>query len=73
MDYSTPNYKTGFSTPRTFQNWSNNHPNGFGQRFCYNDGSFVFFFFIFFVESLKNHSKSKKNHKIENLIFLDST
>jgi hypothetical protein len=25
------------------------------------------------AESLKNHSKSQKNHKMENLILLDST
>jgi hypothetical protein len=34
--------------------------------------SFSFFLFIS-SESLKNHSKSQKNHKIENPILLDST
>jgi len=44
----------------------------FGQWFCYsNDGDFVFFFI--FVESLKIYSKSKKTHKMKNLILLDST
>ena len=34
----------------------------------------LFFCFLFIsVEYLKNHSKSQKNHKIENLILLDST
>jgi hypothetical protein len=41
------------------------------QSFCYE--SFVFFFFIYLTESLKNHSTSQKNYKIENLILLDST
>jgi hypothetical protein len=35
---------------------------------------FVFFFFLFISsESLKNHSKSKKNYKIENPILLNFT
>jgi hypothetical protein len=34
---------------------------------------FVSFFLFISVESLKNYSKSQKNHKIENLILLDST
>jgi hypothetical protein len=33
--------------------------------------SFSFLFIL--VESLKNYSKSHKNHKIENIILLDST
>ena len=38
---------------------------------CY---SAVFFFYLFiFAESLKNHNKSQKNHKLENSILLDST
>jgi len=32
-----------------------------------------FSFLFIFVESLKNHSKSQKNHKMENIILLDST
>jgi hypothetical protein len=35
--------------------------------------SLTFLFLFIFAESLKNHSKSQKNHKIENLILLDST
>jgi hypothetical protein len=41
------------------------------QSFCYE--GFAFFFFIYLAEYLKNHSKSQKNHKIENLILLDFT
>jgi hypothetical protein len=37
-------------------------------------GGFLFFSFIFIsAKSLKNHSKLQKNHKIKNLILLDST
>jgi hypothetical protein len=32
-----------------------------------------FSFLFISAESLKNHSKLQKNHKIENLILLDST
>jgi hypothetical protein len=34
---------------------------------------FCLFFLFISAESLKNHSKSQKNHKIENSILLDST
>jgi len=37
------------------------------QWFC------LFLFLFIFVESLKNHSKSQKNHKMKNLILLDFT
>jgi hypothetical protein len=40
------------------------------QSFCYK--GFVFFFFLF-GWIFENHNKSQKNHKIENLILLDST
>jgi hypothetical protein len=41
---------------------------------CYSKVGFVFFFpFFISAESLKKHSKSQKNHKMENLILLDST
>jgi hypothetical protein len=40
---------------------------------CYNTGVLSFPFLFISVESLKNHSKSQKNHKMENLILLDST
>jgi uncharacterized membrane protein len=33
----------------------------------------LFLFLFISPESLKNHSKSQKNHKMENPIFLDST
>jgi hypothetical protein len=53
---------------------------GFERWFCYSNGGFttvaaVFSFSFLFIsaESLKNHSKSQKNRKIENLILLDST
>jgi hypothetical protein len=36
---------------------------GFGRWFCYS----------VFEKSLKNHSKSQKNHKMKNPILLDST
>ena len=50
-------FKTGQITPQGI----------FGGKFC-------FFFFLFIItESLKNHNKSQKNPKIENLILLDST
>jgi hypothetical protein len=32
-----------------------------------------FSFLVIFAESLKNHSKSQKNDKMENLILLNST
>ena len=41
---------------------------------CFSMWFFFFFFYIFILdESLKNHNKLQKNHKIENLILLDST
>jgi hypothetical protein len=66
-------FKTGQITPMRFSD------RGFATvppvllrqpRSCYSTDGFVFFIL---VESLKNHSKSQKNHKIENLILLDST
>jgi hypothetical protein len=50
---------------------------GFGRWVCYGNCGFatvtdVLSFFIS-AETLKNHSKSQKNRKIENLILLDST
>jgi hypothetical protein len=36
--------------------------------------SFLFFSFMFIsAESLRNHSKSQKNHKMQNSVVLDST
>jgi hypothetical protein len=53
---------------------------GFGQWFCYSNGGFTtvtvvlsFSFLFISAKSLKNHSKSPKNRKMENLILLDST
>jgi hypothetical protein len=53
---------------------------GFGRWFCYINGGFAtvtavlsFSFLFISAESLKNHSKSQKNRKMENLILLDST
>jgi hypothetical protein len=52
---------------------------GFG-RVCYSNNCFArviavlsFSFLFISSESLKNHSKSQKTHKIENPILLDST
>jgi hypothetical protein len=66
-------------SPWTFQNRSN-YPwavldGGFATvtSGCYSSYGFVFSFLFISVESLKIHSKSQKNHKIENLILLDST
>jgi hypothetical protein len=53
---------------------------GFGRWFYYSNSGFAtitavlsFSFLFILSESLKNHSKSQKNHKIENLILLAST
>jgi hypothetical protein len=40
---------------------------------CYSVLVFVFSFKFILAESLKNHSKSQKNHEIENPILLHST
>jgi hypothetical protein len=37
------------------------------------NGVFAFFFLFISAESLKNHSKSPKNYKMENPILLHST
>jgi hypothetical protein len=70
--YFIPNYETVYFTPEHFKT---------GQitpgRFS--DGGLAivtivlsFPFLLISTESLKNYSKSQKNHKIENLILLDS-
>ena len=46
---------------------------GFGWRFCYSNTILSFSFLFISTKSLKNHSKSQKNHKMKNLILLDST
>jgi hypothetical protein len=62
--------KTGQITPRAVLD------GGFATVttvFCNSTSGFVLFFLFISSESLKNHSKSQKNHKIKNLILLDST
>ena len=45
---------------------------GFGRRFCYSNMVLSLSFLFISTKSLKNHSKSQKNHKMKNLILLDS-
>ena len=55
--YFTPKLsKTGQITPS----------GGFGWRFCYSNTILSFSFLFISTKSLKNHSKSQKNHKIKN-------
>ena len=59
--------KSSIWTPRTHNTGHITSLTGFNEWFS-------FFSFIFILaEYLKNHSKSYKNRKIENLILLDST
>ena len=54
---------------------SQNYSYNLFERFKGEVAAVLFFFFYFFIltKSLKNHSKSQKNHKIYNLILLNST
>jgi hypothetical protein len=73
VDYLTSNYKTVYSTPEFSKTGQI-----IARRIYYSDhgvlqySSFAFSFFIS-AESLKNHNKSQKIIKIENIILLDST
>ena len=72
--FSSYNYKTGYFTSLNFSNRAFYLPRAVLKAVCYSNRSFVFFFFKkISIESLKNHSKSQKNHKIKNPILLDST
>jgi hypothetical protein len=75
-----PTIKPSVLHPELFKTVQITPWSGFGRRICYNNNDFAtvtvvltFLFLFISVESLKNHSKSQKNHKIENLILLDST
>jgi hypothetical protein len=70
---SPTNYKTRFYTPKLFKTGQITPQvilnGGFATMMVVLSFSFLFIF----AEFLKNHSKSKENHKIENSILLDST
>ena len=66
--------KPGISPPLTFQTVHFTSLERFWRLFATVTVVLSFSFFKkILVESLKNHSKSQKNHKIENTILLDST
>jgi hypothetical protein len=75
------NYKTVYSTPELSKTGQINPQTVLNGGICYiNRGllqyqRFCLFLFFLFIsaEPLKNHSKSQKNHKMKNLILLDST
>jgi hypothetical protein len=78
--YLPPTIKPSVLHPELFKTVQITPWSRFGQRFCYSNYGFAavtavltFLFLFISAESLKNHSKSQKNHKIENLILLDST
>jgi hypothetical protein len=62
-------FKTGQITPGTFETADGYSNHEFATVLFVLSFSFLFIS----AESLKNHSKSQKIHKIENLILLDST
>ena len=51
-------FKTGYLTPSTLQNRTNNPPSGFGRWFATVMRFYLFLLLFIFAESLKNHSKS---------------
>ena len=60
--FSSYNYKTGYFTSLNFSNRAFYLPRAVLKTVCYSNRSFVFFFLKKnSVESLKNHSKSKKS------------
>jgi len=64
VKYSSPNYKTIYSTLKTFKTGQITPPR------VVLEGGFDFFFFLFIsVESLKNYNKSQKNYKIKKSIL----
>jgi tellurite resistance protein TehA-like permease len=73
--------KSSILLPEFFKTSQITTSSGFGRwvatvtMVCCGNCGFVFFFFFLFilVQSLKNHSKLQKNHKIKNSILLDST
>jgi hypothetical protein len=73
VDYSTPNYETIYSTPELSKTGQITLQGVLKPWVCYSNGGFVFSFLFISAESLKNHSKSQKNHKMKNPILLDST
>jgi hypothetical protein len=68
----TLNYETVYS-PLNFPKPVKLHPKRFWTVVATVTVVLSFSFLFISAESLKNHSKSQKNHKIENLILLDST
>jgi hypothetical protein len=68
VDYFTPQtIKSDFLSPKLSKTGQITSSSGFQRWLC------LFLILLIFAESLKNHSKSQKNYKMENLILLDST
>jgi hypothetical protein len=71
--YFTLNYKIEFSTPEFFKTGQITPQTVLDSGFASVTVVLSFSFLFISAESLKKHSKSQKNHKIENPILLDST